>query len=448
MLLFGILRTDPDPDWLPPQSSPLPRLTTRLLMKPSLLPLVGALVLTGAIAAQADPSTAARSLNTFGLDLHRRLAAETGGNLVTSPWSIETALAMTYGGAAGQTRTEMARVLHLAQDDAAVHTGFAALTADLRALAEKSRARVEEAGGRGGPTTPLTLTAANRLFGQEGYAFAKPFLDLAAETYGAPLQLMDFRKAPEPARQTINSWVEKETRERIKDLIPPLAITADTRLVLVNAVHLKAPWAREFDYEPGAPFHVNGTEQITTPGLFHEGAYGYLPLPGGAAVTVPYAGGGLQFVLFVPEARDGLAAMEKSLTPETLAAAARAETRPVKLHFPSFKLDPGRVLLSKNLIAMGMPSAFDVPPGSADFSGMAPRQPGDSLCIGEVVHQAFIAVDKYGTEAAAATAVITVRMVARQSEPLEVRVDRPFAFAIQHVPTGACLFLGRVTDPR
>jgi serpin B len=420
-------------------------------MKPSLIPLLGALALTALPHAQADPATAARSLNAFGLDLHRRLAAEADGNQVTSPWSIETALAMTYGGAAGRTKTEMAEVLHFAADDAAVHTGFAALTADLRALAEQSRARVEDAGPRGGPNTPLTLTAANRLFGQQGYPFEKPFLALTGETYGAPLELMDFQKAPEPARQTINAWVEKETRERIKELIPPLVITEETRLVLVNAVHLKAAWAREFSEEPEAPFYVNGTEQVKVPGLVHEADYGYLPLPGGAAVTVPYADGGLQFVLLVPAARDGLSAMEKTLHPDTLAAVAHAERRPVKLHFPSFKLDPGRVLLSKNLMAMGMPSAFNAPPGSADFSGIAPRRPDDFLFIGEVIHQAFIAVDKHGTEAAAATAVVALRASALPIEPpqpLEVRVDRPFAFAIQHIPTGACLFLGRVTDPR
>lgn len=420
-------------------------------MRAFLIPLLGAMALATVAPAQAGPSPVAGSLNAFGLDLHRQLAAETGGNLVTSPWSIETALVMTYGGAAGRTRKEMARVLHFPAGDDTVHAGLAALTADLRALAAQSQARAEAAGRRGGPTTPLLLNAANRLFGQDGYPFEKPFLTLAAGTYGAPLQLMDFRNAPEPSRQAINSWVEKETRDRIKDLIPPRVIDPETRLVLVNAVHLKAAWAKEFGEEPKAPFYANGRERIETPGLVSETHYGHLRLPGGAAVTVPYADEGLQFVLFVPDARDGLAAVEKKLTPELLAAVARADRRRIRLHFPSFKLDPGRIMLSEQLIRLGMPSAFDVPAGSADFSAMAPRKPDDYLCIGEVIHQAFIAVDKHGTEAAAATAVVMPRIAAssvKPDQPLEVRVDRPFAFAIQHAPTGACLFLGRVTDPR
>jgi serpin B len=168
-------------------------------------------------------------------------------------------------------------------------------------------------------------------------------------------------------------------------------------------------------------------------------------------VTVPYADAGLQFVLFVPSAKDGLPALEKRLTAELLTKTAQAEGRDILLHFPKFKLEPGRVLLSENLIAMGMPSAFNRPAGSADFSGIAPRKPDDYLYISQVIHQAFIAVDQHGTEAAAATAVVMPRAysaIREKPQPLEIRVDRPFAFAIQHQASGACLFLGRVTDPR
>lgn len=358
---------------------------------------------------------------------------------------------MAYAGATGPTKEEMARVLHFSGDARAVAASFAALSADLTALVAESEGRVKAMQKFGGGGEPLQINVANRLFGQGGYPFQKPFLELMDTSFGAPLEIMDFIKAPERERQKINAWVAKQTRDRIRVLIPPRVIDADTRLVLVNAVHLKAAWAEKFAEEPKAPFFVNASERIERTGLVRQDDFRYTRIPGGTAVAVPYADGGLQFVLCVPDARDGLAAMEKSLTPKVLQEIARAEIQLVDLHFPPFKLDPGRVLLSNELTAMGMPRAFDQPSGTADFSGIAPRRPDDYLFISEVIHQAFVAVDKHGTEAAAATAVVIPRATAAlpdPKKPIEVRIDRPFAFAIQHAATGACLFLGRLTDPR
>ena len=418
-------------------------------MKTPLTSLVCAAVMA-AVPAAASPATVAPAINAFGLDLHRRLAP-TSGNLVTSPWSIESALAMTWAGAAGKTKKEMAEVLHFSGSEQAVHEGFADLAADLRKLAEQSRQMVEKTKEHGGPATAFEINIANRLFGQAGYPFEQPFLQLTEKTYAAPLELVDFAKQPEAQRLKINGWVEQQTKERIKDLIPPGIIDADTRLVLTNAVHLKAAWAEAFGEEKAAPFHVNGSTAVKVPGLVRTDDFGHAKIPGGTAVTVPYAGGGLQFVLLVPDAVNGLAAMERQLTADTLTSTAKAPTRKVRLHFPQFKLEPDRVMLTENLIAMGMPTAFDKPEGSADFARMAPRRANDYLFIGHVIHKAFIAVDKNGTEAAAATAVVMPRALAAPVEPerpLEVRVDRPFAFAIQHTASGACLFLGRVSDPR
>lgn len=420
-------------------------------MKSPLLTLtvLGTTLLT-ALPLHADSSAAATSINTFGLDLHRRLAAG-GGNLVTSPWSIETALAMTYAGAAGKTKEEMAKVLHFTGSDDALHQGFADLAADLGKLQKDSLELVKQAKERGGPSTPLELHAANRLFGQQGYPFEKPFLGLVDKIYGAPLELVDFEKSPDQQRERINGWVEEQTKERIKDLIPADVLDADTRLVLTNAVYLKAAWDQAFREIPDFEFHADGKTAAKVTGLTRTSSFGHATIPGGSVVTVPYAAGGLQFVLMVPDKKDGLAAMEIQLTPEILAAAAKAAPREVALHFPKFKLEPERLMLAEELVKMGMPTAFDKPPGSADFSVMAPRKPDDYLFISYVIHKAFIAVDKDGTEAAAATAVVMAKaraMPVEPPKPLEVRVDRPFAFAIQHVASGACLFLGRVSDPR
>ncbi|RPJ34893.1 MAG: serpin family protein [Verrucomicrobiaceae bacterium] len=410
--------------------------------------LLGAATL--ATAATAETSAVARGINAFGLDLHRVLA-EDGGNRLASPWSIQSALAMTYAGAAGKTKEEMAKVLHFTADETALHAGFQAIAADLSEQARGSREQLDAPGRSGGPNTPLEINAANRLFGQDGYPFEKPFLEFIEKSYGAPLEKMDFTKQAEACRGRINQWVEEQTKDRIKDLIPPGLLDEETRLVLTNAIYMKAPWAAEFVEDAEAPFFVNGVKEVKLPGLVKRESFGYRKIPGGALVSVPYAGGGLQFLLMIPDEKDGLAALEKTLTAGVLTEAAALPPQDIRLHFPKFKLEPESILLAENLTAMGMPSAFNKPRGSADFSRMAPRKPDDYLCISEVVHKAFIAVDKHGTEAAAATAVIMARatsMPVEPAEPLEIRVDRPFAFAIQHVSSGACLFLGRVTDPR
>lgn len=399
--------------------------------------------------ASAGTTEVATGINRFGLDLHRRLSAG-DDNLVISPWSIETALAMTYAGADGRTKNEMAKVLHFTDNEEKLHDGLADLTANLAKLAKSSEERVSNAKENGGPSTPLQINVANRLFGQKDYPFIQSFLDLNAEKYHSPLEKLDFRGDPESCRKHINQWVEIQTRDKIKDLIPQRVITPDTSLVLTNAVYLKAPWTEEFRDEPNGDFHPRGKTAVKVPMLTRTGNYGHVQWPGTTAVTIPYADGGLQFVLFVPDAIDGLAKTEKSLNTERFAETAKANAKKIDLHFPSFKLEPERVMLAEELIAMGMPSAFDKPQGSADFSRMGPRKPDDYLFISHVIHKAFIAVDKHGTEAAAATAVVMTRATSmpQPEKPLVIRVDRPFAFAIQHIDSGTCLFLGRVTDPR
>jgi serpin B len=358
---------------------------------------------------------------------------------------------MTYAGAVGETKSEMATVLHLPNDESAVHDGFAAITADLTTMSESSQREIADPDRRGGPNTALEIRIANRLFGQSGYPFERPFLDLLAERYQAPMEPMDFIQQPEPSRIQINTWAEEQTAQRIKDLIPPGLIDEETRLVLANAIHLKAAWQEEFKPDPEMPFFVNGKEEVRVTGLTQQRRFGYRRIDGGTVVSVPYAADGLQFLLIVPDANEGLVALERSADAAMLVSCAALPQRMVRLHLPKLKLEPGGIRLGTHLTAMGMSRAFDRPKGSADFSRMAPRKPDDYLRISEVVHKAFLALDEHGTEAAAATAVVMMRttaMLPEPEEPVEVRADRPFAFAIQHTPSGLCLFLGRVTDPR
>ena len=179
--------------------------------------------------------------------------------------------------------------------------------------------------------------------------------------------------------------------------------------------------------------------------------FGYAKRDGYTAVSLPYAGDDLQFVVLLPDDVNGLRALESKLTSDVLAGCAKLETRDVDLHLPKFKLEPPTITLAEKFEPLGMKTAFDQPPGSANFDKMAPRTPRDYLYISQIFHKTFIAVDEKGTEAAAATAVAMLAGTALRSPPpppIEVKIDRPFIYAIQHVPSGVCLFLGRLTDPR
>ncbi len=429
------------------------RLTLLSIMASSLLSSGCGKATEGASApVGSPPASAAQSINALGLELLAQgTTADT--NALLSPYSIQAALAMTFAGAAGDTRAEMAKVLHYSGDEAELHQSFAALQKALEDVAARSTKRAESARQRGATMDPVILTVANRLFGQEGYEFRAPFLALAQDTYGAPLQPMDFVREAAAATKEINAWVEEKTIRRIRDLIPPNGLDAETRLVLVNAIYLKAPWAEPFSESATkpAPFHVRGTQPQDVPTMVRKARFGYADREGFTVVTIPYSGGELQFVVLLPDDNNGLAALEAKVTPELLAACADPGSAELILHLPKFKIEPPLFKLGKVLQSLGMRSAFDRPRGSANFDRMAPRKPNDYLCISEVFHKTFLDLDEKGTEAAAATAVVMTRVTSAMPDrvkPIEVRVDHPFLFAIQHRPTGACLFLGRVTDPR
>jgi serpin B len=412
-------------------------------------------VLGSLITAMAHGTTnfdlAATATNQLAVDLHRQLA--TGDeNLCVSPYSIESALAMTFAGADGETRTEMAHVLHF-PNDGGVPASFSALQHSLEEMGAKTADLVKESKKFGGPSEPITLNIANRLFAQKGYDFRQAFLSLVKQNYGAAFEPLDFVANSAGATQHINKWVADQTHDRIRNLIPAGALNKLTRLVLANALYLKAPWADPFSEKitHPEPFYVHGGAPVDVPMMRKIAQFGYAKLEGFTAVSLSYTGGDLQFLVLVPDNVNGLRALESKLSGNTLVQCAKLETQDVDLHLPKFKLEPPTVAFAEKFQALGMKSAFDVPRGSANFDKIAPRKPNDYLYISEIFHKTFIDVDEKGTEAAAATAVVMMKATAiagPKQQPIEVKVDRPFAYAIQHVPSGGCLFLGRVTDPR
>jgi len=385
------------------------------------------------IEASAVVTFAATSANAFAFDLLAKLDASE--NLALSPASIALGLVMTWSGARGDTAASMRAVLHLADDDSEVLTQWADLT---RALQD--------------PARPFVLRIANRLFVDAGYTLEPGFVEQTAARFGAPLEGVDFRAAPEAARATVNAWVEDRTQRRIRDLLPSGCITSLTRLALVNALYFLADWADPFEKSAthSARFHVSPATTKTVPTMHRTASYRVARGDGAMVLEIPCIGHDVAILVVLPDRRDGLADAERAISGARLAAW-RAALAPqhVALALPRFEVDLATPLaLREPLASLGMGVAFD--PAKADFTGIAaPRDPGDELCIADVFHKAFVRVDEKGTEAAAATAVVMMMRGMPDAAPqaLPFRVDHPFLFVIVEQSTGLALFVGRVVDP-
>ena len=374
--------------------------------------------------------------NNFALAMFGQLRSRPG-NLFFSPFSLRTALAMAEAGARGETAVQMREALRISSSDASAHTGFAEAVQRLLAA---DRGEYE-------------LAVANSLWGQKGAPVQPAFLDLIAHRYGGGLNLVDFLRAAEAARATINRWVEDQTKRKIQELIPQHALDPDTRLVLVNAVYFKGMWVLRFPKAAtrDEPFHREGGAVVQAPLMHQREEVRYLQGAGYQAVDLAYRGDDLSMLVLLPDRQDGLQELEQTLSAQRLDdSVARMRVHEVELFLPRFKITWGTVEMSGPLAALGMTLAFQR--YAADFSGINGYEPPlpESLFISAVFHQAFVAVDEKGTEAAAATAVTMAASGPPPAQPPPVpvfRADHPFLFAIRDRRSGAILFLGRVADP-
>lgn len=412
------------------------------------------LLVTGSqiLAADSPAGIAATAINSLGIELLAQ-ATKTNENAVVSPYSIQTALAMTYAGAAGMTRDEMAKVLHYETDETVVHRSFASLQNQMDEVIKNGLKLAEMQKKRKRPSDTVTLSCANRLFGQTGYDFQASFLNILTENYVSSFQLLDFAREPKTTTQLINTWVENQTHQRIQKIIPEGAIDQLTRLVLVNAIYFKAPWGKPFEVNDTKPrsFRIAGSKTKDVPTMVTTHSFGYGKFKDFCAIGMPYSTGELQFLILLPDKANGLPALEHKLNDSLLRECAHLKTQEVMIYLPKLRIEPRLLALGGTLRALGMKSAFDEPHGSANFERIAPRRPDGYLYLSEVFHKTFVSLDEKGTEAAAATAVVVMTMglgPQTKPRPIKVHVDHPFLFAIQHCRSGACLFLGRVTDPR
>ncbi|XP_068849790.1 serpin B3-like isoform X1 [Capricornis sumatraensis] len=380
----------------------------------------------------------------LAIDLFHQIRQSKKENIFLSPFSISSALAMTYLGARENTASEMQKVLHFSEiaenprgqaagnpveKPGSVHHHFQKLLTELK----KS-------------TDAYELRVANRLYGEKEFPFLQEYMENVKEFYLASVESADFKHAAEESRKMINSWVESQTNERIKDLFPKDSLDSTTVLVLVNAVYFKGQWNQKFKKESTVEekFWLNKDTSKPVQMMKQTNHFNFVSLEDVQAkiLEIPYKGGELSMLVLLPSEADGLQELEDQLTAEKLIAWTSPQNmgkRQVDLHLPRFKVEESYDLVP-TLQALGMVDAFRN--GAADFSGMTGRR---DLVVSTVVHKCFVEVTEEGTEATAATGVEIITRAGGNSESF--RCDHPFLFLIKHVRTNSILFCGRVSSP-
>jgi serine protease inhibitor len=373
--------------------------------------------------SQTDLTAVVRGNNAFAFDLYAELAKDKG-NLFFSPYSISTALAMTYAGARGETARQMEKTLHFGQASAGLHPGFSELMKRFNASGKSYQ-----------------IAVANALWGQQGIYFYPEFLEITDRYYEAGFKEVDYIRQTEQARLTINDWVEEKTNHKIVELLKPDVLSCLTRLVLTNAIHFKGKWKLEFKPEATRPepfYGLAGTKP-DVPLMRQRGEFKYVETPQVQVLELPYTGGEIVMDILLPKPESEIVKLEPDFKLTNFESwLDKMELMPVSVFLPRFKLEKG-LQLNKFLQALGMTAAFDG--GSADFSGIS----NIPLLITHVIHKAFVEVNEEGTEAAAATAVV----VDEKAVVAPVfRADRPFLFLIRDVNSGSILFMGKMADPQ
>jgi serpin B len=377
------------------------------------------------INASAGLTITAEANNKFAFDLYAALSnTETGKNVFVSPYSISSALAMTYEGARQATASQIAKVFYYPADIAVLRQGYTDMSA---AFARKNKGYV--------------LSAANSLWPQKDYIFSKDYLTSIEKYYKGKAKNVDYISDRDVAVALINSWTAKQTNDKIKDILHKDSVNELTRLVLVNAIYFKGTWQTEFkpSMTKKADFNVSAAVKKPVDMMNLEDKFGYAELDGTKVLELPYAGKDICMLLVLPAGPE-LSSVEKSMSYEVFRKwiAALSEIK-VNVHIPKFTTRC-RYSLMQPLIDMGMPDAFDEL--KADFSGMTGKK---DLYIGAVIHSTFVEVNEKGTEAAAATAVIM--MTKSIEETADFRADHPFIYFIYDKTNKNILFMGRMSDP-
>lgn len=375
------------------------------------------------------PQTIAANNNAFAFDLYQKVAEKEQGNIFFSPFSISTALAMTYAGAVGQTATEMQKTLRFGPNEPEFHFAYGDY---LGLLNENAKGHI-------------TLNIANRLWAEKHYNLSPEYKKLNKRAYNSPVEKIDFMNQPEESRNTINAWVEEKTEERIKDLLSSGSVNVDTRLVITNAIYFKGDWLYQFKKKntKDKKFYLADGEKIKVPFMHYRGALSYWYQTDYQLIKLPYKGSKQSMVVALPNEGVSVTDVEKQVKSSSFSHLSESYKPQVELALPKFNMTQP-LALGITLQQMGMPTAFS---NRADFSQMTGTT--NNLAISDVFHKAFIQVDEEGTEAAAATAVVVVLTStnAPEPKPIQFTVNRPFLFYIIDDETQSILFMGRIMKP-
>ncbi|MDD3094927.1 MAG: serpin family protein [Candidatus Neomarinimicrobiota bacterium] len=368
-------------------------------------------------------------INQFGFNVLHLLPEDDIQNLFFSPFSISSALAMAYAGAAGNTADEMRKVLYFGQPNSSFHQCFGTLSAALQYSGDED----------------LKVSIANAIWVEDQYKLLKPYQQLIRDYYKSEAKEMDFIGAPEASRLLINQWVSEQTNDRIKDLLPSGSVDALTRLILTNAVYFNAEWDEHFneDMTKKAFFYPETGDAYQVDMMYKRQHYPYYETKDFQILEIDYKGKRYAMMLVLPREKGKMTELLPHLDREMLADYdSLKKTEDVILYLPKFRLET-RYEMSSILQEMGMAEAFS---GQANFSGISGKK---DLMISEVIHKAFIEIDEKKTEAAAATGVV-MRLTAMPPvprAPITFRADHPFLFLIREKHTAAILFMGCLGAP-
>ena len=382
------------------------------------------------IISANNPQGVIEANNKFAFKLFHQVQGGTLGNQFYSPFSISTALAMVYAGARNETAQQMSQTLSFPLNDK-FHGEYKHLLSKMHE----------------GTEGKIKLNIANGLWAQKDFKFLDTYFDIVKSNYNSELKNVDFKDnvERETTRNDINTWVEKNTNNKIRNILSQGDLNALTRLVLVNAIYFYGDWGTPFKKELTKTKDftlIDGTKD-TVPFMNQEGVYGYHEDSKIQAIEIPYKDNKATMVILLPIKKNGITLLEKSLDYKYYQDIIEAlKFTDVGLSLPKFKMD-FKVELGNTLSQMGMSLAFSQ--DSADFSGMTGKR---DLCISKVIHQAFIKIDEEGTEAAAATVVTMELMMAIQHvKPKIFKADHPFIFLIKDNTTGSILFMGTMMKP-
>lgn len=382
-----------------------------------------------------DRAKAVAATSQFTIDLYKAIR-DRDGNIFCSPLNVAAALEMAALGARGETADQIQETLKLDPLGQRAPEALGALLASLQAGYKQS---VPAGVGRSD-----SLWTANAVWIDTREKPLPDFATALRRSFQADPRAVDFAQSPQAARETINRWVEEQTRDRIKDLLSPDHVKRDTAIILTSAIYFRGDWRHAFEKSATRDdqFHPSRGEAVPVKMMNQTATLPYFENDSFQAVALPYKDGSLSMLVLLPKSAEGLNDLEASLSVETLdAATSGLRPKRVELSLPRFS-STVEFDFRDALSEMGMPLAFQA--GKADFSGITGSP---DFSISGVIHKAFIEVDEKGTEAAAATAAVAVRSAAVLTDEIIFRADRPFLHLIRDNQTGAILFIGRVSRP-